>query len=91
MKRIEIIANHSVEEDLLEALALAHVARNYTVIPTAHGSGRQGRKTGDTTWPEENFILFVWCEEEEARAIGEVVASIKAKFPHEGIKLFVMG
>jgi hypothetical protein len=43
---------------------------------------------GDAVWPEENFILVIWCDEEEARAIERAVASVKKKFPGEGIKLF---
>ncbi|MDR0690449.1 MAG: hypothetical protein LBG08_09360, partial [Spirochaetaceae bacterium] len=43
---------------------------------------------GDAIWPEENFALVVWCEEEEARSIARAVASVKERFPDEGIKLF---
>jgi hypothetical protein len=43
---------------------------------------------GDAVWPEENFALVVWCEEEEARGIVRAVASVKEHFPGEGIKVF---
>jgi hypothetical protein len=43
---------------------------------------------GDAVWPEENFALVVWCEEEEARRIARTVAAVKEQFPDEGIKLF---
>jgi hypothetical protein len=43
---------------------------------------------GDAIWPEENFMLIVWCEEEEAGRIKRAVDSVKEKFPGEGIKLF---
>lgn len=91
MKRVEIIANRSVQEDIMEALESAGAARHYTLIPIVHGSGRQGRRTGETVWPEENFDLVVYCEEEEARAIEGAVAAVKARFPSEGIKLFTLG
>jgi hypothetical protein len=43
---------------------------------------------GDAIWPEENFAIVVWCEEEEARAIRRAVLKVKEQFPGEGIKLF---
>ncbi|MCL2761607.1 MAG: hypothetical protein FWD36_00175 [Treponema sp.] len=88
MIRIEIIANHSVEENILEALAKADVGKYYTKYPSIFGVGSTGPRMGDAVWPEENFALIIWCEEEEARAIQRAVASVKEKFPGEGIKVF---
>ncbi|HTX74412.1 MAG TPA: hypothetical protein VMC79_16390 [Rectinemataceae bacterium] len=91
MRRVEIIANRSVEEDVMEALAAARAAEHHTLFPIVHGAGRQGRRTGETVWPEENFCLVVYCEEEEERRIREAVAAVKLRFPHEGIKVFAAG
>ena len=88
MIRIEIIANHSVEENILEALAAEQVGRFYTRYPVTMGVGRSGPKMGDAIWPEENFVLVIWCEEAEAQGIERAVATVKANFPGEGIKLF---
>ncbi|GHV73401.1 hypothetical protein AGMMS49940_07030 [Spirochaetia bacterium] len=88
MIRIEIIANHSVEENILEALAAEHVGQYYTRYPVAMGVGHAGPKMGDAIWPEENFVLVIWCEEAEAQGIERAVATVKASFPDEGIKLF---
>jgi hypothetical protein len=88
MIRIEIIANHSVEENILEAFAEAHVAKYYSRYPSVMGVGRSGPRMGDAIWPEENFVLVIWCEDEEARGIERALASVKERFPDEGIKLF---
>jgi nitrogen regulatory protein PII len=88
MFRIEIIANHSVEENVLEALKQEGAGKYYTRFPSVFGVGRAGPRMGDAVWPEENFSLVIWCEEEEARAIGRAVASVKEHFPGEGIKVF---
>lgn len=90
MKRVEIIANHSVEEDLMEALASAGLAKAYTKIPVVHGFGHSDPKMGDAVWPEENFILLAYCEEAEADRMAAIVAELKLKFPHEGIKVFTI-
>ena len=88
MIRLEIIANHSVEENILEALKLEGAGKYYTKYPSIFGVGASGPRMGDAVWPEENFSLVIWCEEEEARGIKRAIVSVKEKFPGEGIKLF---
>jgi nitrogen regulatory protein PII len=91
MKRVEIIANRSVEEDLMDALAAVGLAGAYTKFPVVHGQGRQGTRDGGTVWPEENFVLVIYCEAAEAAVIEDLVATLKARFPNEGIKVFAIG
>ncbi|MCL2601482.1 MAG: hypothetical protein FWD91_01565 [Treponema sp.] len=88
MIRLEIIANQSVEENILEALKIEGVGKYYTKYPNILGVGSSGSRMGDAIWPEENFALVIWCEEEEGRRIEHVIAHIKNRFPNEGIKLF---
>ncbi len=88
MKRVEIIANRSVEEDLMEALRDAGTAQHYTKFPEVHDVGASGPRMGDAIWPEENFVIVVWCKKKEREAIEEVVAKVKERFPKEGIKVF---
>jgi hypothetical protein len=88
MIRIEIIANHSVEENILEALRREGVGKFYTKYPGVFGVGSAGPRMGDAVWPEENFALVIWCDEDEAKVIERAVAAVKAHFPDEGIKLF---
>ncbi|MFP3089624.1 hypothetical protein LQZ21_04790 [Treponema sp. TIM-1] len=88
MIRVEIIANHSVEENILEALAAENAGKYYTKYPNVYGVGSTGPRMGDAIWPEENFAIVIWCEAEEARGIARAVASVKERFPDEGIKLF---
>jgi hypothetical protein len=88
MIRIEIIANHSVEENILEAFAKENVGKFYSKIPNVLGIGSAGPRMGDAVWPEENFALVIWCEEEEALVIKNAITKVKGKFPGEGIKLF---
>ena len=88
MIRIEIIANHSVEENILEALAKEEAGKYYTKLPNVLGAGSSGPRMGDSVWPEENFALIIWCEEPEAKKIKRAVDQVKEQFPGEGIKLF---
>ena len=88
MIRLEIIANNSVEENILEALKHHGVGKHYTKIPTVHGVGSKGPRMGDPIWPEENFALVIWCEEDEALLVADSVTEVKKQFPDEGIKIF---
>ena len=88
MIRVEIIANRSVEENILEALAKENAGKFYTKFPNVFGVGARGPRMGDAVWPEENFSLVIWCEEDEARSIQRAISAVKEKFPDEGIKLF---
>jgi hypothetical protein len=88
MIRVEIIANHSVEENILEALKDEGVGKYYSKYTNVFGVGSSGPRMGDAIWPEENFALVVWCEEEEAQGIERATAAVKKRFPDEGIKLF---
>jgi hypothetical protein len=88
MIRIEVIANRSVEENILEALRDEGAGKYYTKYPNVFGVGRSGPRMGDAIWPEENFALVFWCEYEEALEIERAVAYVKEHFPDEGIKIF---
>jgi hypothetical protein len=88
MVRLEIIANHSVEENILEAFSREGVGKFYTKYSNVFGIGNSGPRMGDAVWPEENFALIVWCEEDEARGIAQAVAAVKKQFPDEGIRVF---
>lgn len=88
MKRIEIIANKSIQEDMLDAFKNAEIVKHYTLIPIVLGIGNSGPIMGDHVWPEENFSLTVYCDNQEADRIKSVITELKAFFTSEGIKLF---
>ncbi len=88
MKRIEIIANRSILDDMLDAFKKADIVKHYTLIPIVFGVGNSGPRMGDHIWPEENFSLTVYCDNREADKIKSIITELKAFFTLEGIKLF---
>jgi len=90
MKRVEVIANRAVEDDLLAAFAAAGVAGRYTKYPVVHGVGESGPRMGDSVWPEENFALVCYCDEYEAERIEELAGEVRARFPAVGIAVFTL-
>lgn len=90
MKRLEIIGNRSIEQDLFDIFKRYDIVHSYTKVPVVHGVGNSGPRMGDHVWPEENFILIVYCNSEEAEEIGKAISELKLFFQDEGIKLFEM-
>jgi len=89
MKRMEIIANRSVEAEIIEALESAVADFCYTILPRIQGKGKAGYRLGTAIWPELNFYLISCLGDEDAGKARSAVATVKERFPREGIKLFV--
>ena len=77
MKRVEIIANHSVEQDIMDILEIRGLATHFTKIPNVHGRGDSDPKRGDHIWPEENFIMILYVKKSRAAEIEAAVAEVK--------------
>ncbi|MBP3741757.1 MAG: hypothetical protein J6J00_02110 [Treponema sp.] len=90
MIRIEIITNQSVYSELKDNLEACIPNFLYTVIPLVYGRGGDSYKLGDSTWPETNVMLIAYAEDNAEQKVSQVVRYIKAKFPTEGIKMFVL-
>ena len=90
MKRLELIANRSVENEILEALEKTIQDFYYTLLPQVHGKGKTRYRLGTATWPELNFMLICYLDDEDADKAKAAVQGVKKQFPREGIKLFMM-
>jgi hypothetical protein len=88
MYRLEIIANKSVEDDIIEALEQYVPGILYTTVPLAYGRGGNDRKLGTPTWPETNFVMISYIEDASLLTVKAVMKGVKDKFKGEGIKLF---
>ena len=90
MKRMELIANRSVESEIISALEENIEDFYYSLLPQIHGKGKTKYRLGTATWPETNFLLISYLDEDSAVKAREAVLKIKELFPREGIKLFFM-
>jgi hypothetical protein len=90
MKRIELIANRSVESEIINALEETVQDFYYTLLPQIHGRGKTKYRLGTTTWPEMNFLLISYLDDVNAAAAEAAIQVVKQRFPKEGIKLFIM-
>jgi hypothetical protein len=85
MKRLEVIANQSVREELIERLERELPQIEYTFLPIIHGKGRRKRKEGTRTWPETNFYFLAYLDEADLAAARGAIGDIVRRFPDEGI------
>ena len=90
MKRLELIANRSVENEIIEALEENVVDFFYTMLPQIHGKGKTRYRLGTATWPEMNFLLISYLDDESAARAQAAIRGVKERFPGEGIKLFMI-
>ncbi len=88
MYRAEIIANQSVQDDIIEVLEENIPNILYTIVPLVQGRGRGNYKLGSGTWPETNFLMVSYVDDEEKDDVKAVIDAVKERFPDEGIKLF---
>ena len=87
--RCEIIANQSVEDDIIEILEETIPEFEYTIDENLYGRGKKARKLGNSVWPEMNFVLTAYVIRENAITLQKCVNDVKKKFPREGIRFFV--
>ncbi len=87
--KIEIIANHSMEMEIVSLFDTLYPELGYTYVPNILGKGKSGFRRGDAVWPESNFYLFSFCSTEEAQTLRKAVEGVKRNFPKEGIKVFI--
>jgi len=90
MKRMEIIANSAVEEDIMEIMEHLDGQGYYTKINNVHGVGSCGPRKGDHIWPEENSLFIVYGEKEEMEMLETALTGLKTRFPDVGIKYFIL-
>lgn len=90
MTRCEIIANQSVQDEIVSLMEEHIPGVLYTIIPTVVGRGKKSYKMGTSTWPETNFILVSYVEDENVEVMKAIIRAVKERFSGEGIKLFLV-
>lgn len=88
MTRCEIIANQSVQEEIISLLEEYMSEVLYTIIPVVTGKGKNNYKKGDSVWPETNFLLITYIPTKKVKEIKTIIKAVKNQFPGEGIKIF---
>ena len=88
MKMVMLVYNEAIDDETMEILNNCALG-NYTKIKGAFGKGAtSGTHLGDDIWPGRNNILYIACQEQEAKQIFSCVKELRKRLGREGIKAF---
>lgn len=90
MKMVMVVYNEAIDIEVMEVLENCAL-KNYTQIKGVYGRGRtSGTHLGNDIWPGRNNLLYIVCEEEEAKELFSSLKELKKKLGKEGIKAFIL-
>ncbi|MDO9572791.1 MAG: hypothetical protein Q7J37_02775 [Candidatus Omnitrophota bacterium] len=88
MKMVMISYNEAIDDEAMETLGNC-MLKNYTKIMGTFGKGdMSGTHLGDDIWPGRNNILYIACQDNEAKQLVSCVKELSKKLGKEGIKAF---
>ncbi len=87
--RIEIICSQALDEDFTEEFEKNNLSKYYTKISPVMGSGNSNPHLGDAIWPQLNTLYIIYCSEEDAEKIKQIVVKLRKLFVTEGIGCFI--
>ncbi len=90
MKMVMIVYNEAIDLEVMEVLADCAM-KNYTKVMGVFGKGStSGTHGGDDIWPGRNNILYVACDDKQAKQMVLCVKELRKSLGKEGIKAFVL-
>lgn len=85
---VMIVYNEVMDLEVMEALK-GCISGNYTKITSVFGKGSaSGAHLGNDIWPGKNNVLYVACQDEDARQLLICAQNLRKKLGREGIKAF---
>ncbi|MCM8770838.1 MAG: hypothetical protein NC936_03095 [Candidatus Omnitrophica bacterium] len=85
-----IVYNEAIDMEVMEILE-NFAMKNYTKITGVYGRGTtSGTHAGNDVWPGLNNILYVACDEEQAKQMLAAIRELRKKLGREGLKAFVI-
>jgi nitrogen regulatory protein PII len=88
MFRVEIICDATIEDEYKEGLHGIGPELYYTSVSPVRGRGKKGQRQGDSVWPEENALFFIYTDAEGLDAVRALTAEIRERFPRSGVAAF---
>lgn len=85
---VMISYNEAIDEEIMEAMEDCGL-KNYTKIKGIFGKGKtSGTHLGDDIWPGLNNIMYVACQDNQARQLILCVKELRKELGKEGVKAF---
>ncbi|MBN1997633.1 hypothetical protein JW935_08785 [candidate division KSB1 bacterium] len=89
MKRVEIISNKAIEEEIIAVLGIVGHKEAFTLLSPVFGRGRKGRREGSAVWPEQNSLFIVHIEDEKIEALQVALKKVKENFSVENLRCYI--
>jgi len=90
LKMAMIVYNEALDDEVMEVLESCAM-KNYTKVAGVYGRGTtSGTHLGNDIWPGRNNILYVACEESQAKQMLSCVKKLRKSLGKEGIKAFLL-
>lgn len=90
LKMVMIVYNEAIDDEVMELLTNCGL-RNHTKISGVFGQGSaSGVHMGNDIWPGRNNILYVACEDKQAKQFFSCVKEIRKELGREGVKAFLL-
>lgn len=89
-KMVMIAYNEAIDNEVMEILNECGL-KNYSKVLGAFGRGStSGTHLGNDIWPGRNNILYVACENQEAKKLAAKIKESRKTLGTEGIKAFIL-
>lgn len=89
-KMVLVSYNEAVDQEVMETLDHCAV-KGYTKIMGVFGKGAaSGTHLGNDIWPGRNNLLYVACDEKQAKEILNRVRELRKTLGKEGVKAFIL-
>ncbi|MFA5156578.1 MAG: PG0541 family transporter-associated protein [Candidatus Omnitrophota bacterium] len=90
LKMAMVVYNEALDMEVMEAMDSCGL-KNYTKVMGVFGRGEaSGSHLGNDIWPGRNNILYIACEDAQARKLIEAIKQLRKKIGHEGAKAFIL-
>ena len=89
MKRIEIISNKAIEDEVIAALSKIGHREAFTLLSPVFGRGEKGRREASAVWPELNSLFIIYIEDDRLDVLKTVLTKVKENFNVENLRCYM--
>ncbi|MDD4909123.1 MAG: hypothetical protein PHR44_00345 [Candidatus Omnitrophica bacterium] len=89
-KMVMVIYNEAIDAEVMETLEGCGL-KNYTKVTGVFGSGSSsGTHFGTDIWPGKNDLLYIACEDQQAKQLLDCIRQLRKELGREGVKAFLL-
>ena len=87
---VMISYNEAIDSEVMDVLERCAM-KNYTKVNGVFGKGNaSGTHLGNDVWPGRNNLLYIACDDVQAKQMLACIKELRKKLGSEGVKAFVL-